>query len=129
MALVTSAHAVAKVGVAIAATAATVDAALSSLGTRFLSGGKAISFGKVVGEGTVDLAGVRARIADGEQGSLFENREGALPAQEEGYYSKHVIPTPGVRGPGPQRLVVGKGGEEYYTSDHYKTFTRVDQQQ
>jgi filamentous hemagglutinin len=27
--------------------------------------------------------------------------------------------------PGPQRVVIGKKGEVYYTGDHYNTFTRV----
>ncbi|NWE46962.1 hypothetical protein HX857_14370 [Pseudomonas gingeri] len=26
---------------------------------------------------------------------------------------------------GPQRIVVGKGGEMYYTPDHYKTFVPI----
>ncbi|WP_175181505.1 ribonuclease domain-containing protein [Achromobacter aegrifaciens] len=32
---------------------------------------------------------------------------------------------PGIAGPGPQRIVVGKGGEMYYTADHYKTFIQI----
>lgn len=39
-----------------------------------------------------------------------------------GYYTEYVHPTPGILGPGPQRIVVGQGGEMYYTADHYKTF-------
>ncbi len=46
------------------------------------------------------------------------SREGRSP----GYYREYVRPTPGVSGPGPQRIVVGRGGEMYYTSDHYQTF-------
>lgn len=98
----------------------------SAAGARFLAGARASSFGKVVGEGTVDLAPTRARIAAGEIREAFANREGLLPPRDAGYYTKHVVPTPGVKGVGPQRLIVGKGGEEYYTGDHYKTFTRVN---
>jgi len=68
------------------------------------------------------------RIDDGvpfphrNDGSVFQNREGLLPAQSPGYYREYVVPTPGVRGPGPQRLILGQGGEIYYTLDHYLTF-------
>jgi len=42
-----------------------------------------------------------------------------------GYYTEYVHPTPGISGPGPQRIVVGKQGETYYTNDHYKTFIKI----
>ncbi|OWT60617.1 hypothetical protein CEY08_10320 [Achromobacter insolitus] len=29
--------------------------------------------------------------------------------------------------PGPQRIVVGKGGEMYCTADHYRTFIQINQ--
>ena len=38
------------------------------------------------------------------------------------YYREYVVPTPGINGAGPQRIVVGRFGEWYYTPDHYKTF-------
>jgi guanyl-specific ribonuclease Sa len=72
------------------------------------------------------------RIARGESyphrddGTVFGNREGLLPAQPAGYYREFVHPTPGVRGPGARRLVVGRAGEVYYTRDHYRSFTRLD---
>ena len=37
------------------------------------------------------------------------------------HYIEYVRPTRGVSGPGPQRIVVGKGGEMYCTADNYKT--------
>lgn len=43
-------------------------------------------------------------------------------AQGPGYYNEFVHPTLGARGAGPQRIVRGRGGELYYTPDHYKTF-------
>jgi hypothetical protein len=58
-------------------------------------------------------------------GSIFQNREGLLPSKPAGYYTEYVHPTPGVNGPGAQRIVTGAGGEVYYTPDHYQTFTRV----
>ena len=47
-----------------------------------------------------------------------------LPSRPEGYYREFVHPTPGVRGPGPQRVVQGQGGELFYSPDHYGTSFR-----
>jgi len=30
-----------------------------------------------------------------------------------------------VRERGPRRIVAGRGGEYYYTDDHYRTFRRI----
>lgn len=79
-----------------------------------------------------DLKDTLDRIAKGQKfphrndGAVFGNREGLLPAQPHGYYREYVHPTPGVGGPGGQRVVVGHGGEVYFTQDHYQTFTRVN---
>lgn len=87
--------------------------------------------GRLVYEGDVDLGPVFARIAAGEHdthrndGTTFGNREGRLPRQPRGYYTEWVVRTAGVRGPGPQRLITGRGGEAYYTPDHYETFVPV----
>lgn len=78
-----------------------------------------------------DLAKTLDRVQKGERyphrrdGTVFENREALLPHQPHGYYREWVHPTPGVKGPGPQRLVTGAGGDHYYTPDHYKTFISV----
>ncbi|WP_410478359.1 ribonuclease domain-containing protein [Pseudomonas syringae group sp. 247E2] len=58
-------------------------------------------------------------------GSVFQSRALDLPQKPAGYYTEYVHPTPGIAGPRPQRIVVGKGGEMYYTADHYKTFIPV----
>ncbi|UJB15093.1 hemagglutinin repeat-containing protein [Xanthomonas translucens] len=82
-------------------------------------------------QGTVDLEPTLDRIKSGgsfphrRDGTKFENRDGDLPAQPDGYYKEYVHPTPGVPGPGPQRIVVGKDGDMYYTPDHYKTFIQI----
>jgi len=66
---------------------------------------------------TVDLGPTLDRIARGERfphrndGTIFRNREGLLPAKREGYYREYVHPTPNVPGPGPQRIVIGEGGD------------------
>jgi RHS repeat-associated protein len=51
--------------------------------------------------------------------SIYGNRNGALPLQPYGYYREYVIRTPGVAGPGPQRLIIGAGGDIYYSPLHY----------
>lgn len=90
------------------------------------------NYRKVVYRGSVDLSETIARIKRGDKhhhrndGSIFRNREGRLPRKPRGYYREYVHPTKGIRGAGPQRIVVGEGGEWYYTADHYNTFTRID---
>jgi ribonuclease T1 len=87
--------------------------------------------GNLAYEGDMDLAPVFDRIERGERdshdndGSSFGNREGLLPKKERGYYTEYVVRTPGLRGVGPQRLVLGENGEAYYTSDHYESFVQV----
>ncbi|MFN8499958.1 MAG: RHS repeat-associated core domain-containing protein [Anaerolineae bacterium] len=100
--------------------------------TRFVNGVKLYDRqGNMIGEGTVDLQPTFSRIAAGQKypyrndGSEFLNKGNPLPAQRSGYYTEYVVPTPGYNGVGPQRLVVGQGGEAYYTPDHYQTFIRV----
>lgn len=87
--------------------------------------------GHVVFEGTVDLGPTLARIERGGQashrndGTTFQNRERRLPAKPSGYYKEFVHPTPNSGGPGPQRVIVGRDGDIWYTPDHYKKFIRV----
>ena len=64
-------------------------------------------------------------IPTGNDGSTFRNREGRLPSKPNGYYTEYVHPTPGIGGPGPQRVVSGGGGEMYFTPDHYNTFIPI----
>jgi len=60
-----------------------------------------------------------------QDGRIFANRERALPPQKRGYYREYTVPTPGVRSRGARRLIAGRGGEYYYTDDHYRTFRRI----
>ena len=60
-----------------------------------------------------------------DDGQVYENREGVLPACGTDYYHLYVVPTPGVQDRGERRLITGAGGENYYTSDRYATFVRV----
>ncbi|NDY94410.1 ribonuclease domain-containing protein [Wenzhouxiangella limi] len=87
--------------------------------------------GQVAWRGDVDLGPVLARIERGERdphrndGGVFQNRERLLPNRPGGHYREYVIRTPGIGHAGPQRLVVGRDGELFYTSDHYRSFRRV----
>lgn len=58
-------------------------------------------------------------------GSVFENREGRLPAHERGYWREYTVDTPGSSDRGARRLVEGRGGELYYTDDHYGSFRQI----
>jgi guanyl-specific ribonuclease Sa len=88
-------------------------------------------------KGTIDLKPTLDRIRKGgkyphrNDGSVFKNRpkqdtrQIGLPKKALGYYREYVHPTPNFSGPGPQRIIVGQGGDIYYTSDHYETFIRI----
>ena len=58
-------------------------------------------------------------------GSVFQNRERVLPRKATGYYREYTVITPGSNDRGARRIVVGAGGEMYYTDDHYDSFREV----
>ena len=60
-----------------------------------------------------------------KDGSQFGNRERLLPDRERGYYREYTVKTPGARDRGARRIVTGRGGEIFYTADHYRSFKRV----
>jgi ribonuclease T1 len=60
-----------------------------------------------------------------KDGAIFGNNERILPKRERGYYREYTVPTPGSRDRGARRLVVGRGGDTYYTADHYASFRQV----
>jgi ribonuclease T1 len=60
-----------------------------------------------------------------KDGSTFGNNERLLPQQQRGYYREYTVPTPGSRDRGARRLVAGREGDVYYTSDHYESFRQV----
>ena len=62
-----------------------------------------------------------------KDGSVFGNREALLPKRERGYYREYTVRTPGARDRGARRIVAGRGGEYYYTDDHYRSFRRIRQ--
>jgi ribonuclease T1 len=60
-----------------------------------------------------------------QDGRIFGNREGLLPRRSRGYYREYTVKTPGARDRGARRIIVGRGGELYYTEDHYRSFRRI----
>jgi ribonuclease T1 len=61
--------------------------------------------------------------------AVFGNREARLPRQKHGYYREYTVKTPGERTRGARRIIAGKGGEMFYTDDHYNTFRRIREQE
>lgn len=61
-----------------------------------------------------------------QDGTVFSNRVNRLPRQARGYYREYTVETPGASTRGARRIVRGRGGETYYTNDHYETFIRID---
>ncbi len=58
-------------------------------------------------------------------GAVFGNFEKRLPLRSRGYYREYTVRTPGAGNRGARRIVAGKGGELYYTDDHYQSFRRI----
>jgi len=101
---------------------------------------KVIDFDRVVYKGPIDVNPTLERIREGKKldhrndGSFFMNREKRLPVQRDReYYREFVLWDAKLNAkfktkakfPGPQRVVIGKKGEVYYTGDHYSTWKRV----
>ena len=64
-----------------------------------------------------------------KDGSVFGNRERALPPKQRGYYLEYTVKTPGSRNRGARRIVCGGQPRSpdvcYYTGDHYASFSRI----
>ncbi len=64
-----------------------------------------------------------------KDGSVFGNYEGVLPKQKRGYYHEFTVNTPGLRGRGARRIIVGGNWQTsrdiYYTGNHYASFSRI----
>lgn len=59
-----------------------------------------------------------------QDGSVFGNREGRLPAKPRGYYREYTVDTPGLDHRGARRIVTGGSPPRawYYSEDHYESF-------
>ena len=74
---------------------------------------------------TLDLIKRNGPFPYRQDGSTFGNREKRLPLRANGYYREYTVKTPGARDRGARRIVSGRGGEFYYTADHYRSFRRI----
>lgn len=59
----------------------------------------------------------------------FQNREGILPQQQRGYYREYTVETPGSEDRGARRIISGRDGDRYWTSDHYDSFRQIQEGQ
>ncbi|MGW2779812.1 ribonuclease domain-containing protein [Streptomyces populi] len=76
---------------------------------------------------TLDLIDSGGPFPYSQDGAVFQNREGVLPARSTGYYHEYTVKTPGSSTRGARRIVTGrKTLEDYYTADHYVTFKLID---
>ncbi|MFE8937724.1 ribonuclease domain-containing protein [Streptomyces sp. NPDC007872] len=75
---------------------------------------------------TLDLIDAGGPFPYGQDGSVFQNREGILPARTSGYYHEYTVKTPGSTTRGARRIVTGNAVEDYYTADHYASFDLID---
>ncbi|WP_329302396.1 ribonuclease [Streptomyces sp. NBC_00659] len=76
---------------------------------------------------TLDLIDSGGPFPYSQDGAVFQNREGVLPAQSTGYYHEYTVKTPGSSTRGARRIVTGKKTlEDYYTADHYVTFKLIN---
>lgn len=74
---------------------------------------------------TLDLIRQGGPFPYARDGVVFGNFEKRLPVKERGYYREYTVPTPGLKQRGARRIVAGRGGEYYYTDDHYRSFRRI----
>jgi ribonuclease T1 len=78
-------------------------------------------------EQTLALIAKGGPFPHAKDGTVFQNREGKLPQRPRGYYREYTVPTPGASSRGARRVVQGRDGDTWYTSDHYNTFVRIDE--
>ena len=74
---------------------------------------------------TLALIDAGGPFPSSHDGATFENRERLLPDQPRGWYREYTVPTPGSSDRGARRIVVGRDGTEYWTADHYASFSRI----
>jgi len=74
---------------------------------------------------TVQLIAAGGPYPYRQDGITFSNREGILPQEVSGYYREYTVVTPGSMDRGARRVIAGRGGEEFYTDDHYASFREI----
>lgn len=75
---------------------------------------------------TLDRIAAGGPYPHAQDGTVFQNREGLLPAMPSGYYREFTVPDPKAGDRGARRIVAGRAGERYYTEDHYDSFVRIE---
>lgn len=115
-------------GTAVTATA-TPAAPAAAVSVRAVADVGDICYSKLPSQAhdTLDLIKEGGPYPFPQDGTVFQNREGILPAQSSGYYHEYTVITPGSDDRGARRIVTGnKTDEDYYTADHYESFDLVD---
>jgi ribonuclease T1 len=102
-------------------------AALLAVTVSICAAGAEVPYQELPREAQQTLALIKAGgpFPHPQDGKTFGNREGLLPKRIRGYYREYTVKTPGARDRGARRVVVGRGGEYYYSGDHYRTFRRI----
>lgn len=65
-------------------------------------------------------------FSDPRDGRAFIDVNDALPKQAAGYYRQYAVVEPGVDGPTSWYLVVGDGGEVYWSTDDRASFRLLE---
>jgi ribonuclease T1 len=76
---------------------------------------------------TLDLIAAGGPFPYERDGVVFQNRERILPQQARGWYHEYTVPTPGEGDRGARRIVTGEDGTEYWSPDHYATFSVIEE--
>lgn len=83
-----------------------------------------------------------AHLPYAQDGAVFTNKEGRLPAQPRGFYKEYTLLTgnaphtvviggttyqvaPDLSARGSERIIIGGGEKIYYTPDHYARFIQL----
>lgn len=92
------------------------------------SGQATMTTGQLPREGRETLALIRkgGPYPYAKDGTIFSNRERALPREPRGFYHEYTVKTPGSRDRGARRIICGGAQQTcYYTADHYATFKLI----
>lgn len=74
---------------------------------------------------TLDLIRAGGPFPYSQDGAVFSNRERVLPQQARGYYHEYTVKQGSAGDRGPLRIVGGRAGDLYWTSDHYAHFSQI----
>jgi hypothetical protein len=88
-------------------------------------GGRVVYRGRIALGETLERIQLNRTLPQGHDGELFADHGHQLPRKPKGHYRQYVLPTPHLEGPGPQRIVVGRDAEIFYSADGRRNFVRV----